>query len=741
VLGQATNNLGEVAPLLAALLSIPTGDRYPPLNLSAQKQKEKTLRALLTQVEGLAERQPVLMVWEDVQWSDPTSRELLDLIVDRVPSLPILAIVTYRPEFVSSWVGRSHVTLLTLNRLPPRRCGEMIAHVTGGKALPADVFNQIIDRTDGVPLFVEELTKAVIESGALADDGARSTVAGPLPSLAIPTSLNASLLARLDRLAPARDVAQIASALGRQFSHELISEVAAIPQQKLDDALAQLVSAELIFQRGTPPDAEYTFKHVLVQDAAYGTLLHTRRQQLHARIAATLEDHFPETVAVQPALLARHCAEAGLAEKAVSYWLKAGQHALARSASTEAIAQLQKGLRMLADLPDGSHRQQQELELQIALRSVLAVEKGRSAPEVGEAIARARELAEQIDRAEYLVPLLYGQWAFHSGRSEHKLALSLAEQIEKIGEARGDVAAQLRGRHVNGLTRCYLGEFTTARTLLDQCHGLGDPAHRAIGGAVSHDHYAVMLVCLAVTLAYLGFIDQARSRMNEALSEARHLREAQAQTLAGVLLYATRLESITRSAGLQLRAEELLALSTEHGFRYHLGWATVARGRWLTAIGKAQDGLTLLTQGLAAVGATGNVVGTPDALIGIAEAYTSLGQPVEGLNCLSEAGRIIDITDERLGEAELHRVRGDLLKATGDRGAAERSYRQALAAAERQGAKLFELRVATSLGRHWRDEGKRIQARDLLAPVYGWFTEGFDTPILEEAKALLDRLV
>jgi predicted ATPase len=512
-----------------------------------------------------------------------------------------------------------------------------------------------------------------------------------------------------------------------------------MPQQQLDDGLARLVSAELIFQRGSPPDAEYTFKHALVQDAAYGTLLRSRRQQLHARIAATLEDRFPEIVVAQPALLAQHCAEAGLAEKAVGYWLKAGQQARARSAMTEAVAQLQRGLDVLVGLPDGRWHRQKELDLQIALGQALAATKGYSAPDVGETIARARALAEQIDRPEYLVRLLYGQWVFHLIRAEHKLALSLAERIEKIGEARNDVATQLRGRRAHGVTCCFLGEFVVARALLEQCHSLGDPAHRSVSAGLSEDPYAVMLANLAATLAYLGYIDQARSRLNDALLEARRLRHA--QTLAVVLSFANWIESITCPPDIQRRrAEELLALSIEHGFSLFLGWAIAFRGTSLTALGQAQEGLPLLTQGLAAARATGAVLRTPQNLVLLAEAYAKLCRPAEGLNCLAEAAQIIETTEERVGEAELHRLRGDLLNAIDDRAAAERSYHQALAVAERQSAKLFELRAATSLARLWRDQGKPQQAHELLAPVYGWFTEGFDTRDLKEAKALLEEL-
>jgi class 3 adenylate cyclase/tetratricopeptide (TPR) repeat protein len=740
VLALAAKDLREAVPLLANLLSIPTGDRYPALDLTPPKRKEKTLRALVAQVEGLAARQPVLLVVEDAHWADPTSLELFDLIVERVPSLPLLAIVTFRPEFVPPWVGRPQVTLISLNRLPRRLRAEMIAHVTGGKVLPQEITDQITDRTDGVPLFIEELTKAVVESGLLVEAGDRYVTTGPITPLAIPTSLQASLLARLDRLAPTRDVAQIAGALGRQFSHELISAVAAMPRQQLDDALAQLVNAELIFRRGTPPDAEYTFKHALVQDAAYSTLLRSRRQQIHARIAATLEDQFPDIAVTQPALLARHCAEAGLTEKAVDYWLKAGQRALARSATTEAAAQLRKGLDALDGLPDGPGRRQLELSLQLAFGSALTATKGYSSPEVGETYARARALAEQaeqINRPEYLWGVFYGQWVFHRVRGEHRLALALAEQMEKIGEARNDVAAQLMGRRSNGTTRLFLGDFVAARALLERCHGLADPAHRG-GGVPSADLYATMLAYLAWTLAVLGYVDQARSRLNEALSEARRLRHA--HTLADVLLSAYPVERITGSPQMQRHAEELLALSTERGLPLNLGWATAYRGASLTALGQGQEGLSLITQGMAGIRATGAVTGVPSLLMMFAGAYATFGKPVDGLNCLAEAAQIIETTDERYSEAELHRLRGDLLNTTGDPSAAEQSYHQALAVAKLQNAKLFELRASISLARLWCKQDRRGEARNLLAPIYGWFTEGFDAPDLKEAKALLASL-
>jgi class 3 adenylate cyclase/tetratricopeptide (TPR) repeat protein len=737
VLAQGTNDLNEAVPLLAELLSIPTGDRYPPLDLTPQKRKEKTLHAQVAQVEGLAARQPVLMVYEDMHWSDPTTRESLDLLIDRVPTLRVLAIITFRPEFAAPWVGHPHVTMLNLNRLPPRRRAEMIMQVTGGKALPREIADQIVDRTDGVPLFIEELTKAVLESGILTETDDCYAVTGAVAPLAIPTTLHASLLARLDRLAPTREVAQIAAALGRQFSHELISAVATMPKQHLDDALAMLVRAELIFRRGTPPDAEYTFKHALVQDAAYGTLLRSRRQQLHARIAATLEDQFPEMAVGKPALLAGHYAEAGMADEAVGCWLKAGQQALERSAMTEAVAQLQKGLDLLAGLSEAPWRRQHELDLQVALVPALTGTKGYSAFEVAEAIARARTLAQQIDRPEHLVPLLLSQSAFHLLRSQHKLALSIAEEIEEIGERRNDVVTQSLGLRAKGWACWYLGEFVAARALLEQGLDLAGPAHRVVSGKLT-DPYAEMLAHLAMTLLYLGYIDRARSRMKEALSEARRL--GHAHMLADVLAQALAVDGITGSPEMQRHVEELLALSTEHGFPLFLGFATTQRGWSLTVLGQAQEGLPLLTQGLEAVRATGAVAGTPATLIGLAVAYAMLGQPVEGLKCLAEAAQIIETTEERVFEAALHRVRGELFNATGNQTAAEQSYHQALAVAARQSAKLLELGAAISLARLWRDQGKGTEARSLLAPIFDWFAEGFDTPVLKEAKALLEQL-
>jgi len=737
VLSKATDDLSEAMPLLADLLSIPTGDHYPPLNLTPPKRKEKTFRALLAQVEGLAAQQAVLMVFEDVQWSDPTTRESLDLLIDCVPALRVLVIITFRPEFTPPWIGCPHVVLLNLSRLPPRQCAEMITRLTGGKGLPREIADQIIDRTDGVPLFIEELTKSVVESGLVTDSGDHYAMAGPVSSLAIPTTLHASLLARLDRLAPIRGVVQIGAALGRSFAHELISAVAAMPQSRVDDALAQLVNSELIYRRGTPPDAEYTFKHALVQDAAYSTLLRNRRQQIHARIASTLEKQFPEIVATQPQLMAQHCVEAGLIEKAIAFFTTAGQQAIARSAMAEAVSQLMKGLRLIAKLPDSPLRKQQELDLQIALGPARIATSGFSAPDVGETYTRARALAEQLDRPEYLVSLIYGQWAFHCIRSEYELAMSLAEQLEEIGATRNDVAALLLGHFAHAGTHLRQGEFLAAYALYEQCHKMSEyrTLYVTMTGA---DQYLIALSQLALTLVYLGRIDQGRSRISQALSAARQL--GHVNSLAYVLVFVCLIEWLTSSPqDLKRHGEDLMALSEEHGLQW-LGWGMAYCGASMTTLGQAQKGHDLITKALSTIRGMGYILGTPLVLCFLGEAHSKLGRPLDGLDCLAEAAQIIEMTDERYDEAELHRLRGDLLNATSDRAAAEENYHRALTVARHQGGRFCELRAATSLACLWHEQGKRAEARALLAPVYNCFSEGFAMPALQDAKTLLDQL-
>jgi hypothetical protein len=454
----------------------------------------------------------------------------------------------------------------------------MIAGVTGGKALPREVADQIAERTDGVPLFVEELTKAVVDSGILTDMGDRYTTAGPVAQAAIPASLQASLLARLDRLAPAREAAQIGAALGRQFSHELIAAVAAMPQPQLDDALAQLLAEELIYRRGTPPDAEYTFKHALVQDAAYSTLLRGRRQRLHARIVAALEDRFPEIVGAQPALLAHHCTEAGLTEQAVAYWLAAGQRALARFATPEAAALLRRGLGLVPALPDTDRRQETELDLQIALGQALITSyTNLGVPELAEVSSRLRELASTLNRPRALLSILWGQFMDHWARADLQRAQRLATEIRELGDATRDVVVQVVGCHADGFICFNFGEFASGRAHLEKALALYDPRQRpSYAEVLPWDELVLMRLHLSWLLASLGHLDQALVQRDAELGEARRLSHSPTRAIAPAGLG---LLCVHWGPGLQLEyADELLALATEHGLEHFRMMALIERG-------------------------------------------------------------------------------------------------------------------------------------------------------------------
>jgi predicted ATPase len=535
-------------------------------------------------------------------------------------------------------------------------------------------------------------------------------------------------------------VAQLGAALGRQFSHELISAVAAMPQHQLDDALAQLVGAELIFRRGTPPDAEYTFKHALVQDAAYGTLLRSRRQQIHTRIATTLQNQYPDIVAARPQLMAQHCAEAGLSEQAVGYWLKAGHEAIARGAMVEAAAQLRKGLDLLSGVPDGAAHQEQELSLESALGQALLATKGYSAAESGEAYARARQLCEQLNRPAQLGPILIGQFLFRIVRGELEQAEHHAAEMRHLGEARDDVIWKFLGASYSGGACMYLGKLIDARTHLEEAVSIWDPMFRTVA-ALPEDPYVPHLLHFSRTLACLGYVNRARLRLGEALAEARQLSPyRRAFALRHVWYVDWAIERVNSARAMLRSADEVLAISTEQGFPGGVAAGNAMRGWCLGALGQPAAGIPLLLQGIAGWSATGAKLVLPFFLMTLAEVYGMAAQPEEGLERLAEAAKLVETTQERWAEAEMHRLRGKLLLSMHENGAAENSYRHALKVARQQSAKFWELRAALDLARLWRDQSKCAEARELLAHIYGWFTEGFDTPVLKEAKALLDQL-
>jgi class 3 adenylate cyclase/predicted ATPase len=740
VLAQANKQQSEAVPLLADLLSIPTSARYPPLNLTPQRRKEKTLHVQVAQIEGLADRQPLLMLWEDIHWSDPTTLELLDLLIERAATLRVLMILTFRPEFTPPWVGRPHVTLLSLNRLPVRDRAEMIAHITGGKTLPTEIADQIIDRTDGVPLFIEELTKSVVESGWMTDAGDHYSMTGPMVPLAIPTTLQASLLARLDRLAPAREVAQLAAALGRQFSHELIRAVSEMPQPRLESALEQLMRAELVFRRGAPPDATYTFKHALVQDAAYSTLLRPRRQQLHGRIATTLECQFPEIAAAQPELMAQHCAMAGLVEKAIEYWDTAGHLAVQRSTMSEAAAHFGKALDLVASLPKSPQRQSSELTLQLALAGAVTAAKGWASPQAGEAYARARELCREAPAGPQLARALGGACTFLHNRAEIRAAHQLADELAVLSEHRNDSDAKLIAHRSLGVSQLFRAEFSRALHHLRQALNFYNEAEHRSPKLSPHDVRVSCESFVAWTVLLLGQADQALAHSQRALDRAREL--SQPYTLA-FALHTNCVFHQLRGDGaiLEERAEELVALATEHDFPHFVGSGTCFRG-WamLVVEGSIEEAISTMRRGLATKRATGAEIKVPYYLGLLSEGHRRANRIADAMSLLNEALELVERTDERWYEAELYRLMAEALIAKSDRHDAERWLCRALRTAQKQGARLWEVRAATTLARLWRDQGRRGEARDLLAPIYRSFTEGFATRDLKEAAALLAEL-
>jgi predicted ATPase len=730
----------ENVALLADLMSLPASERHPLPNLSPQRKKERTLEALIRQLEGLARKEPVIVVFEDAHWIDPTSLELLDLTIERVRSLPVLLIMTFRPEFQPPWTGQPQATMLVLNRFDRRDRAALVEQIARGKLLPDEVIEQIADRTDGVPLFVEELTRSVLESGLLREEGDRYVLDRALPSFAIPMTLHASLMARLDRLASVRQVAQIGAAIGREFAYALLHAVARRPEDELRAALARLVASELVFQRGTPPEAVYAFKHALVQDAAHGSLLRSARQQLHAQIAEALEAHSPELMDSQPEVLARHYGEAGVVEKSAAYWGKAGHRSAARSAMAEAAAQFHRGLDQLALLPDAPERQRQELELWSALGAVLQAVKGYAAPETGHAYTRARELWEQLGSPSEFLHVPFGQSRYHQFRGEFDLALRLDKDLLRISQHRNDSGGLVLGHTSAGHNLVFAGKFASSRYHLEQALALHDPiSHGSLAHQAGFDPQVVSEAFLGIVLLCLGFPDQALAWSSVAVADARA--QAHPPSLASNLAIGARLLSVVGDdAALNERVDQLVAVTTEQGFSQWRALGTIYRGWVMVKNGDVTDGMYLLRRGPAAYRATGAELLMPHYLALLAGACEIAGQFEEAAKLLDDAMQIVERTGERWFAAELNRHKGQILLQQEHPEEAEELYRKALSIAREQEAKLWELRAAVSLARLRRDQDRRAEAHDLLAPVYGWFTEGFGTPDLKEAKALLDEL-
>jgi class 3 adenylate cyclase/tetratricopeptide (TPR) repeat protein len=611
----------EVIPLLVALLSVPLPEgRHPALTLTAQQQRQQTLDALVAWLVAEAERRPVLAVYEDVHWADPSTLELLGILVEQSPTVPMLHALVFRPDFVPPWPPRSHMTPLTLNRLDRPQGEALIRHVVGGKALPAEVVQHIVTRTDGVPLFVEELTKMVLESGLLREEGHHYALTRPLASVPIPAMLHDSLMARLDRLPTAKAVAQLGAVLGREFAYALIQALVPLDEATLQARLEQLVAAELLYQRGRPPRATYRFKHALIQDAAYASLLKSTRQQMHQQVARVLEAQFPEAVATQPELVAQHYTEAGYPVQAIPYWQRAGQQALQRSANLEAVRHLTTALGLLAPLPETPARAQQELDLQLALGPALVATKGPATPEVEQTYARARALCQQVGDTPQRFPTLRGLWRFYWSRGALPTAREIGEQLFGLAQRAADPTHRLVIAHdALGVTLFYLGDYAAARTHLEQAIALTDPASQQ---AVALLHgWAPGVMCLAAvanTLWCLGFPAQAVQRGQEALALAQAL--AHPYSLGVAQVFAAWLYHRRREApAVQSQADALLALATAQGFPFYEGFGTAWRGWALAMQDEGATGLVQLHQGMAALLAVGQERERPLCLVLLAE--------------------------------------------------------------------------------------------------------------------------
>jgi len=741
LLKQSTDDLTESVPLVAAMMSIPTGDRYPPLNLTPQQQKARIGAALVDAILGLARAQPVLVVLEDAHWIDPTTMETLELLIGRMREARVLLLITFRPEFDAPWESHPHLSRITLNQLSHRQAMSLVARTAGGRALPDRMVLEIVARADGVPLFIEELTKAVLESGFLGGGEPAGVPEAPTPQ-GIPATLRDSLMARLDRLGPIKEVVQIGAAIGRVFSHELLAKVSALPDERLRDALAKLANAELVFPRGRPPEATYAFKHTLLQDAAYESLLKTQRQKVHARIGEALETQAAAGFAQEPELIAHHFTAAGLHDQAVPYWLEAGRSAARQSANIEATAHFNKGLELLATLPEGHQRDELDLALQLYLGRVMYASRGYGALGTREPFYRARDLCLKLGDKHQLFPALSGIFGFHFGQGDMDDTLRSAKELAQLAEETGNPTHAMWAHICLGAASSIRGEFTAAMSQINQGLALYDPERHAWEVfTANHDAKGIGLQYAGYTLWALGYPDQALRAHQEYERHNRELRHPYA--LGHVLIWGTTVYYFRREPHvLRQKVTEGIAIAVEQDFPYLIGAGKCALG-WAVAMeGDAGEGIELIREGLGLLEHSESKLGTPYLQGLLVEALEKAGRVEEGLRLVGEAIDLIERSGQRLNEAEIYRMKGRLLLAreTPDADGAEAEFRKAIAVADGQQAKGWKIRAATSLARLCHDQGRTDEARRHLMPVYGWFKEGLDTADLRDARALLDRL-
>jgi class 3 adenylate cyclase/predicted ATPase len=736
--------LDEAIPLFASLLSLPLPKgRYPPITVTPQRQKQQTLDAIVALLLEEAERQPVLQVWEDLHWADPSTLELLALEIEQTPTAPILNVMTFRPNFTPGWSQRSHMTPLTLNHLERPEAEALIGQQAGGKRLPEEVVEHIVDKTDGVPLYVEELTKAILEADFLREHDGGYQLTGPMSGIAIPATLQDSLMARLDRLPIIREVAQLGAVLGREFIYEMVQAIASIKETALKNGLEQLVVAELLYQRGRPPRAKYVFKHALVRDAAYESLLRSKRQELHQSVAEMLVEQFLGSTETEPEIVAHHYTEAGLTEHAIEYWHRAGRRAAERSANGEAVSHLNRALKLLLTLPEGVGRDSEELDLQVALTGPMIGYMGYTATETERVYARALELCGRVGESPKIFPVLFGWFSFHAARGEAAKCLGFAEDFLRRAERLDDDTFRMVGHRLVGTVSLMTGNLAPAIAHLDHAVALYDvDRHRELALTYAQDVKVSALCMRGLALWIQGYPGRAKDSAKEGLDLAEVLSHATTMGYAQVI-GGTYLHSLCRDdSRVRDYAEAALAFNEKHAMPTWAASASWALASITTEPIPSEANLAAMRQALAALEALRWGLLLPVKLGQLAEACSRAGNSQEAKGALDRARAVMRDTGQRLAESELHRIEGGLLLVGGsvDQTRAEACYRRAIEVARRQEAMSWELRATTSLARLWRDQGKRQEAHKLLAPVYDWFTEGFDTLDLKEAKAVLDEL-
>ena len=733
----------EAVPLFASLLSLPLGNAYPRLDLTPEQLKEQTADAIVALTLEEAERQPLLAVWEDVHWADPSTLELLGQLIDQAPTVPVLIVLTFRPEFVPPWPARSHVRPLTLGRLERPQIEVMATRLAGGKALPAEVVEHIVQKTDGVPLYVEELTKAVLASDVLRAEGDRYTLTGPLSEISIPASLHESLMARLDRLPTLREVAQLGAVLGREFAYEMLRAITSLDEPRLRDVLGRLVEAELLYQRGRPPRSRYIFKHALIQDAAYQSLLRRTRQQYHRQVAELFESNFADTVEASPELVAHHYSEAGLPAQAVKYWQRAGERAVQRSANEEAIGHLTAGLAQLTQLPETPERARQELAMQWLLGRASLAGRGYASPETTRGFSRARELCTTVGDERSICPVLWGVWLCELGAAHHARAVATGIEVIHQAEQTANNGGRIAGNFAVGCSGVHLGTLALARSHLEEAISGYRGATEAEATHLAFD-YGVELG--APTYAYaswclwlLGYPEQALPLDDEALAIVERIRHA--YTYSRAFYWSSAFHAYRREWPIvEERAAVAIASAQERGLTMVVAVGRVMLGAARAMLEPSDNAAAKIQEAMAAYRATGARFQSTYQLVLYVQALAACGRYGEGLAALREAAALVEETGERYFEAEIHRLDGNLRVAKNGAAEAEACYVRALEVARAQQARSLELRAACDMARLWAGRGERARAADLLAPIYGWFTEGFDTADLIEAKALLDEL-